>query len=86
MRWFSGEELKKIEISRHVLVPKHILLSDEEKEKIVKKYGDIKLFPRILITDPAIRHLKPKVGDLIKIVRKSVTAGETVYYRVVVSE
>jgi DNA-directed RNA polymerase subunit H (RpoH/RPB5) len=36
------------------------------------------------MNDPAIKHLNPKIGDVVRIRRKSVTAGETEYYRVVV--
>ena len=77
--------LKEIDITKHQFVPKHILLSDKEKEELLKTYGiTLKQLPRILITDPVIKLLKGKVGDVVKIVRKSPTAGETVYYRVVV--
>ena len=42
--------------------------------------------PRIKVNDPAIKHLNPKPGDVVKIIRRSITAGEYVYYRVVVEE
>jgi len=76
----------EIDISNHELVPKHILLSQQEKEEVMKNYGIIKLgqFPKISTSDPAIQLLKAKPGDLIKIVRKSDTAKESIYYRVVV--
>jgi DNA-directed RNA polymerase subunit H len=77
--------LKKIDIEKHQLVPKHVILSEEEKREILEKYKtSLRQFPRILISDPAIADKNPKVGDLVKIIRKSPTAGETVYYRVVV--
>jgi DNA-directed RNA polymerase subunit H len=77
--------LKKIDIDKHQLVPKHIILSEEEKAEVLKKYkASLRQFPRILISDPAIADKNPKVGDLVKIIRNSPTAGETVYYRVVV--
>jgi DNA-directed RNA polymerase subunit H len=77
--------LKKIDIEKHQLVPKHIILSEEEKAEVLKKYkASLRQFPRILINDPAIADKNPKVGDLVKIIRKSPTAGESVYYRVVV--
>ena len=40
--------------------------------------------PKILITDPAIKHLQIKAGDIIKIIRRSKFIGNSVYYRVVV--
>jgi DNA-directed RNA polymerase subunit H len=77
----------EIDITKHELVPKHILLSEEEKKKLLKELG-IKLsdLPRIKVSDPAIKHLNPKPGDIVKIIRKSPTAGEYIYYRVVVED
>ena len=40
--------------------------------------------PLIFVTDPAILGLGVKPGDMIKITRKSATAGESFYYRYVV--
>ena len=40
--------------------------------------------PLIFVTDPAILGLGVKPGDMIKITRKSGTAGESIYYRYVV--
>ena len=41
--------------------------------------------PKIIIADAAIQHLKPSIGDIIKIERKSPTRGTSVYYRVVIN-
>jgi DNA-directed RNA polymerase subunit H len=40
--------------------------------------------PLIFVTDPAILGLGVKPGDMIRITRKSGTAGESTYYRYVV--
>lgn len=77
--------LKKLEVDKHQLVPKHILLTEREKEELLQKYGiNLRQLPRISLEDAAIREMNPKIGDVVKIVRKSVTAGESEYYRVVV--
>jgi DNA-directed RNA polymerase subunit H len=77
--------LKKIDIEKHKLVPKHIILNEQEKEEVLKKYGiSLKQLPRILVSDPIIKLLNGKPGDVVKIIRKSPTAGEAVYYRVVI--
>lgn len=77
--------MKKFEVEKHQMVPKHLILGENEKSEVLKKYGiSIKQLPRILITDPAVANMEPKVGDVVKIVRKSPTAGEASYYRVVV--
>jgi len=77
--------LEEINVAEHTLVPKHVLLNEEEKNDVLKKYGvSLKQLPRIVLTDPAIIKMNPQVGDVVKIVRKSKTAEETVFYRVVV--
>lgn len=77
--------MKKIEIEKHHVVPKHTILSEDEKNEVLKMYKvGLKQLPRILITDPAIADKNPNVGDVVKITRKSPTAEETVYYRVVI--
>jgi len=70
----------------HRLVPKHIILSEEEKREVIKKYagGDPYKLPYILASDPVVKAIGAKPGDVIKIIRKSPTAGEAVYYRLVV--
>jgi DNA-directed RNA polymerase subunit H len=77
--------LKKLEVEKHELVPKHILLSEREKEGLLEKYGiALRQLPRISIEDPAVKNINGKIGDVVKITRKSPTAGETLYYRVIV--
>ena len=68
------------------MVPKHVILTAEEKKKVMKMYGIKKLnqFPKILKSDPAIKLLKAKPGDLVKIIRKSDIIGESIYYRVII--
>ncbi len=77
---------KNIDIFDHELVPKHEILSEEEVKDLLSKYNVTKnQLPKIFDTDPAVKELNAKIGDVIKITRKSFTAGESVYYRVVVS-
>ena len=77
--------MKEIDISKHELMPKHVLLNEKEKEEILKKFGiSLKQLPRILVTDPAIKLLNGQPSDVVKIIRKSPTAGESIYYRVII--
>lgn len=77
----------ELNISEHVLVPKHELLGDKEKKAILEKHSaSLEDFPKILITDPAITHLSVKEGDMIKITRDSLTAGDAAFFRVVIAE
>jgi len=76
----------KVNIINHELVPKHVVLTKKEKKDVIKMYGIKKLnqFPKIFKSDPVIKELEAKPGDLVKIIRKSNTAKESIYYRVVI--
>ncbi|MBI2147394.1 DNA-directed RNA polymerase subunit H [Candidatus Woesearchaeota archaeon] len=66
----------------HILVPLHSKLGEKDKKELLKKYHiTIRELPKIFATDAAISSLDVKQGDIIKITRKSPTAGETVFYR-----
>ena len=73
---------KKFDVTKHMLVPKHSVISEKEKKELIDKYQlSIIDFPKMSPKDPAIQHLKVKEGDIVKIVRESKTAGESVFYR-----
>jgi DNA-directed RNA polymerase I, II, and III subunit RPABC1 len=81
---FSEKELS-FNITKHELVPIHELLTEQETTQIKKKYKTtLKHFPNMLITDPVAKYYGYVPGNLIRIIRKSPTAGEYVSYRVVV--
>lgn len=77
---------KEIDVSKHELVPKHEIISAKEKEELIKKYGNLRNFPRIYSSDPQVKLLNAKPGDVIKITRYNEITGESVYYRVVVEK
>ena len=69
----------------HIYVPKHEIMTKKEAEKVLEKFNCKPTeLPLIFVTDPAILGLGVKPGDMIKITRKSSTAGESLYYRYVV--
>lgn len=71
-------------ISKHVLVPKHELISDpEEKKRIMDMYSlkSTHQLPIILRHDPMARWLNLKGGDVVRITRPSQTSGQYVSYR-----
>ena len=77
---------KNIDITQHVLVPKHTKLSQEEAEKILSNLNIISSqLPKILKTDAAIKHLNIEPGEIIEIERDSPTAGKTKFYRGVIN-
>jgi DNA-directed RNA polymerase subunit H len=76
---------KEFDITKHSVVPKHELLDDKQKEEVLKGFGiTLRQLPRMLDSDPMAKILAAKPGDVVKITRKSETAGESVYYRVVI--
>lgn len=77
---------KKYDIRKHILVPEHTKLSEKEKKDLLEKYRiSLRELPKIRRDDSAIAHLSAKEGDVIKILRKSQTAGEVLFYRGVVN-
>lgn len=73
------------DIFEHQLVPKHEILTQEEKEKILAQYKvQPYQLPQIKASDPAVKAIGAKPGDILRIIRKSPTAGEHIAYRYVV--
>jgi len=73
---FSLNELQ-LDITEHRLVPKHELVTKEEKEMLDKKYKG--RLPTILHTDPISRYYFFQRGEYVRITRKD----GTIMYRVV---
>eukprot|EP00040_Diaphanoeca_grandis_P005919 m.35107 g.35107 ORF g.35107 m.35107 type:complete len:218 (-) comp17085_c2_seq1:1259-1912(-) len=73
-----------VNITKHMYVPQHIVLSDDEKQTLLKQYrlSDEKM-PRIQHTDPIAKYYGLVAGQVLKIVRRSKTAGRYVTYRIV---
>jgi DNA-directed RNA polymerase subunit H len=73
------------ESPEHILIPKHSKLSEKETKELFERFSiTIKELPRIKKSDPAIADLDVKAGDIVKIARKSQTAGKSIFYRGVV--
>jgi DNA-directed RNA polymerase I, II, and III subunit RPABC1 len=81
---FNISELM-VNITEHTYVPKHILLTAEQKKELLKRYR-IKenQLPKILRNDPVAKYLGLKRGDVVKIIRDSETAGRYVTYRITI--
>lgn len=79
---FNEYELLE-DISKKVFIPKHILLTEEEKEKFLESYEYSEL-AKILDTEPMARYYLMKPNDIVKIIRPSINSGESITYRHVV--
>ncbi len=77
---------KKFNILEHELVPKHEVLSVKEAVEVLRK---LKVRPEQLpwlrASDPVARAIGAKPGDIVRIIRKSPTAGTIVVYRYVIA-
>ncbi len=79
--------MKKVDVTKHVLIPKHVKLGEKEKAELFERYKiTVEALPKILKSDAAISELSVKEEDVIKIIRASPTAGESVFYRVVAND
>jgi DNA-directed RNA polymerase subunit H len=74
-----------VDILKHELVPRHEIMSASEKKGILESLGVTeRKIPRVKADDPAVKAIGASKGDLLRISRKSQTAGMSVYYRIVV--
>ena len=73
------------DIFEHALVPRHEILTENQQNELLAKYR-IKPYqmPQIKSTDPAVKAIGAKPGNILRIIRKSSTAGEHIAYRYVV--
>lgn len=70
-------------IPSKVFIPKHELLSPEEKKELLETFNEHN-FAEIFTTDVMSRYYDAKSGDIFRIIRPSITAGNNIFYRRVV--
>lgn len=73
------------DLFEHKLVPRHEILTEKEKEQLLAEYKvQPYQLPQIKSSDPAVKAIDAKPGDVLRVIRKSATAGEHIAYRYVV--
>jgi DNA-directed RNA polymerase subunit H len=78
---------KEYDILKHELVPEHSIMDEKEKKELFEKLKITSVnLPKVIANDPVVKAMEAKEGDVLKIVRKSSTAGSSTYYRVVVKK
>ena len=71
-------------VLEHEMQPKFRILSEEEKQKIMKQYNITKdkEFPDISRFDPVSQAIGVRPGEVMEITRSSPTAVKSVYFRI----
>ena len=73
-----------VNVTKHIFVPKHEILSQEEGKEILEKFKCTRLqLPKILSNDAIAKYYGMKPGQICKITRNSNITGESIYYRLV---
>ena len=89
LQYNNIEIFKKIELMMnlvdHMYIPKHILLTEEEKEIFYKEYNvSNDQMQKISIFDPVSIYYNAKKNDIFRIIRSSDITGTTFSYRLVI--
>ncbi|ESQ52852.1 hypothetical protein EUTSA_v10017724mg [Eutrema salsugineum] len=73
-----------VNITKHVLRPKHQVLNDKEKKSLLKKFSiEEKQLPRLSKQDPTVRYYGLEEGQVVKVTYKDDLTESNVTYRCV---
>jgi len=82
------QNIKRLQfnIQKHVMVPEHIIITDDEVTEVRKKYNitDYNQFPEISRFDPVAQTICMRPGQVCEIKRPSKSAIISNYYRICV--
>jgi DNA-directed RNA polymerases I, II, and III subunit RPABC1 len=71
-------------ITKHTRVPKHIVLTENEKAELLDEYKITpNKLPQYSMKDPVVKYYGVSDGEVFKIIRNSKTSGTGITYRIV---
>ena len=74
-----------INILDNILQPKFEILTKNERKQLIEEYQLLKKqLPRMLESDPVARYFNLKPGDMVRIIRQSITTCDSIYYRIII--
>jgi DNA-directed RNA polymerase subunit H len=83
--WIITSKDPRFDIFTHDLVPEHVICPEEELKSLLEKFNiKRRHLPKILASDPAVKAVGAKPGQVVKIFRSSDVAGQSIAYRLVV--
>ncbi len=81
--------LKEVQynVTKHHMVPKHEVIKNDKHAEILQTYGlqSKTQLPLLLTSDPVVRFIGGREGDIIKVTRMPQHVGEHILYRYCVS-
>jgi DNA-directed RNA polymerase subunit H len=78
----AKSKIPSFNLFKHNLVPLHEILEKKDAKSLLEKYHiEPYQLPRIRLSDPAVFLIGAKYGDIIKITRRSPTAGIHITFR-----
>lgn len=83
--FLGGVNLSKFSLLDHELIPHHEIMDEDDLKTVLIHYNvEREQLPKLKVTDPIALEIGAEPGDVVKIIRKSDTAGEAPYYRYVI--
>lgn len=81
----SNDDEERFNVLNHELVPIHEVMEDKDAKKLLDDLGLVpEQLPKILASDPAALAVQARPGQVLRIRRKSRTAGQAEAFRLVI--